>query len=145
VTTASGTVATTDIPELVAEGARSILWNDVVVHGDVTFGFAAPLNVFAVDLRGLGGPGSGTTLSASVDGGGFFDVFVGVSGTLGEIRFLGLIDDAASFGSVTLSNSVGNLVGLDPVRYGTATVVPEPGTGLLVMSGVAGLAARRRN
>jgi len=141
--TASGNVAVTDIPQLIGEGARGIIWNDATVHGDATFSVSSPVNVLAIDLKNLG-QGGPTTLSAQVDGGSFFDVFVNVTGVIGDFRFLGLVDDAGTFSSVTLSNSAVNLVGLDPVRYGNAVVVPEPATASLLVVGLALLGARRR-
>lgn len=139
--TASGNVGVTDIPQLIGEGARGIIWNDVTVHGDATFSVSSPINVLAIDVKNLG-IGGATTLSASVDGGSFFDVFVGATGVIGDFRFLGLVEDAGTFSSVTLSNSVTNLVGLDPVRYGNAVVVPEPATAGLLVAGLALLGAR---
>ena len=142
VNTAAGTVSGTNIPQFVTEGTQTLLWNDVGIHGDITFSFAAPTNAFAIDIKGLGAPG-GTTLSASIDGGSFFDVFVGATGSLADpARFVGFFDDSASFSSVTFSNSALNLVGVDRAQYGN--VVPEPGTAALLLLGFGGLAGLRR-
>lgn len=81
---------------------------------------------------------------STFSGGGTTDWLAPVSGAGG--RFFGIVSDTA-FTSVTitgLSNSEG--FGLDNLRYGTATPVPVPASGLLLggMALLGGWMARRR-
>lgn len=63
----------------------------------------------------------------------------------GGLVFFGFIDNGASISSITYSTRLGDFVGIDDMRFGTAGAVPEPASLSLFGLGLVGLrwAARR--
>ena len=103
--------------------AFGVVWTDGL--GAVTFSASA----------GDGGPLGSITRSGFAD-----DSF---SGTVLEDRFFG-VTSAAGIKSISISNSTGGIE-LDHVQYGTmAAPVPLPAAMWLMLTGLAGLVARRR-
>ena len=144
VSTANANLNGTNTPLFISQGARAIYWNDAAQHGDLSFQLSSPISIFSFDVRNLGAMRGATTLSVSVDGGAFLDVFSNVTGAMGNLRFVGLVEDSGSFSQITLSNSrLGDMVGVDRAQYG---VIPEPATAGLLVAGIAllGVRARRR-
>ena len=67
------------------------------------------------------------------------------SGRGSDRYYFGLVDLAATFTSVTLTNSAENdLVYIDNVSWGKGNVVPEPGILAMLGLGLAGVAVARR-
>lgn len=96
---------------------------------------------------GLSEPSAGSLENPlEIQFGWFFVASPLVESTIGTLRFLATAPGAATIdaGPIAASpfaGSIGDLV----VEFGSTglTVVPEPGTGLLMMLGLAGLSARR--
>lgn len=65
---------------------------------------------------------------------------------LGGVVFFGFIDGGASIASITYDTPLGDYVGIDDVRFGKVSSVPEPATLTLLGFGFAalGFAGRRR-
>lgn len=110
-----------------------------MLAGDLTFTFSTPIQSFGAYI-------SGTQLAFNTIT--FFDGSTQVipvplpSATAGGVTFVGFTDAGQQISSVTIS-SIGDLLGVDDVRFG---VVPEPGTSVLAVIGLVGLIAigRRR-
>lgn len=110
--------------------------------GDLTFTFSTPIQSFGAYI-------GGTQLDYNDiifnDGAGQTVHVPNPSSALGGITFVGFTDAGQSISSVTLT-SIGDILGVDDVRFGLA-IVPEPSSILLAAIGLAalGTVARRRS
>lgn len=70
----------------------------------------------------------------------------GTSGSTGALDFVGITDVGASIASATIfaGNNGFDDIGVDDVRFGPVTAVPEPLTLSIFGAGVVGAAALRR-
>lgn len=95
--------------------------------GDVTFTFATPIQSFGAYI-------SGTQLDFSSmqfnDGVAQVIPIPNPSSAVGGITFVGFTDVGQSISSVTI-NTLGDITGIDDVRYGTT--IPEPSTAISVL------------
>lgn len=108
--------------------------------GDLTFTFATPVHSFGAYISGL---------QLAFNSMNFFDganqsiPLPLPSSTQGGVAFVGFTDAGQSITSVTIS-TIGDLIGVDDVRFGQ---VPEPNSavlGLLTLVGLSLVCARRR-
>ena len=104
-----------------------------------TFTFATPIDSFGAYFTGW--QVLGQTIGYS-GGGGAVTLPMGPADFSGGTRFFGFVDIGASISSITYT-ALGDFVGIDDVRYGSASV-PEPTTLLLLGTGLAVVAYRRR-
>jgi hypothetical protein len=106
--------------------------------GDLTFTFATPVQSFGAYI-------GGTQLdynSVSFTNSNGLQTFAvpNPSAAVGGITFVGFIDAGESISSVTIS-SIGDILGVDDVRFGT---VPEPGTAALATLVLTAVISSRR-
>ncbi len=108
------------------------------VEGTTTYSFATPITAFGLYLTGVqtvfttsftltfnDGTAQSLNLPINVNGGASYFGFT----------------DTASFSSVTITNLSDDAWGMDDVSYSTQSSVPEPGTLVMLGSGLAGLAS----
>ena len=108
-----------------------------MLAGDLTFTFSTPIHSFGAYISGtqlafntiVFNDGSTQTIPVPLP-----------SATSGGVTFVGFTDAGQQISSVTIS-SIGDLLGVDDVRFG---VVPEPGTSALALIAMAGLVAAGR-
>jgi len=110
----------------------------------ITFSFSSPINYFGIDINTFA-PSNGD-YHGDFPGGPFvssyFDPFPGFS----TGQFLGFYSDDTYFSIVNIGANAAYSYNLDTMRYGAGAPVPEPGTMMLLGSGLAGLVGygRRR-
>jgi len=111
-----------------------------MLAGDLTFTFSTPIQSFGAYISGTQLAFNTITFS---DGSSQAIPVPLPSATAGGVTFVGFTDAGQSISAVTIS-SIGDLLGVDDVRFG---VVPEPSTSVLALIALAGLVAigRRRN
>ena len=143
--TANGVTFGSTSVDLVTEGAQAENWQQRA-DGDITFTFAAGINAFGIDITAFGSGGGGAltpnTLEVSVNGGTFFDMFVGHSGGTGNLLFLGLFDNMSTFTTVKFSDTfTADGIGLDRLQYGLVDIsaIPLPATIWLFLTALGGL------
>lgn len=103
-----------------------------MLAGDLTFTFSTPIQSFGAYISGtqlafntiVFNDGSSQTIPVPLP-----------SATSGGVTFVGFTDAGQSISSVTIS-SIGDLLGVDDVRFG---VVPEPETAVLALVALGGL------
>ncbi len=106
--------------------------------GFQTVDYFNPGGVNTTFLNAYSGPsGTGTKLGSFVTDGYNFQS--------GNVYFVGVLSTASDIRSITFTSPGRDNDGIfiDNIEY--ARVVPEPGTGLLVLGGVLGLAVSRRS
>jgi len=99
----------------------------------LTFTFASPIKVFAVDVLDLGTVGA-TNFSMSLSNGSSSTLFTNLSQPTGTVNFAGAID-TAGFTSVTFSATAPN-DGIYFDRLQFTTAVPEPETYGMMLAGL---------
>ena len=112
-------------------------WADAF-GGTLTFTFSTPISAFGAYFTGvqIGG------ISLSFFDGSSQSIAIPNGGS-GGTAFVGFTDSSASISSVTV-NALNDIIGVDDVRYGGGTSVPEPGSILLLRSGLLGAAGMLR-
>jgi hypothetical protein len=116
--------------------------------GSVTFTFATPISFFGAYLGGV--QLDGETINFN-DGSSQSLIYPNPSSSVGGIEFFGFTDAGKSISSIQIqtinpSNSSGDFISVDDVRYQTAAVsgVPEPATLASVTFAIAALGLLRR-
>jgi hypothetical protein len=118
--------------------------------GSVTFAFANPVDAFGFFVNGLQTDIVPQQTIVYVDGSSVTRSINMPSATDGGGAFLGFIDFGQQISSVTF-NATNDILGFDDLRFGRSATnpsdpsssVPEPSTYALLLSGLAGLMARR--
>lgn len=109
--------------------------------GNLTFSFATPVDAFGAYISGVQLDGETITFSD----GSTQVIPIPNPGPTGGLEFLGFTDAGKMISSITANvqlASVGDIVGVDDVRYGVggAAAVPDSGTSVLLFGlGLAGL------
>jgi len=121
-----------------------------VFGGSVTFTFTQPVDAFGFYVNGLQTNLVPQQTIVYVDGSGATQTINFPTATDGGGAFVGFIDFGQLISSVTF-NATNDILGFDDLRFGRSAVdprggspVPEPGTYVLLLTGLAGLAAYRR-
>lgn len=102
--------------------------------GYLTFSFSTPVHSFGAYISGL--QLDFTTIEFS-DGSSQTVPVPNPSSTVGGIAFVGFTDAGLPISAITM-NTIGDVLGVDDVRFG---LVPEPSTSVLALIGLAGLVA----
>ena len=114
--------------------------------GTLTFSFASPIQAF--DTYSSGAQNFTTDTVKFSDGTSqVLDILeAGTSGSTGALDVVGVTDVGASIASATIfaGNNGFDDIGVDDVRFGPVTAVPEPLTLSIFGAGVVGAAALRR-
>jgi hypothetical protein len=140
-----------DFSRLVSDGFYALCFEEYP-SSVVTFTFDSPINYFGIDVNDM----NFGNMSFADDLGNFYsNILVGDFGSSAggpdfqNLQFFG-VSNSNPFSSISLSfsNSDPNLTGtlaFDNLQYGTGTApIPEPGTMLLLGSGLIGLLGARK-
>ena len=113
-----------------------------VLGGNLVFTFSPAIQSFGAYIDGI--QTSAETITFS-DGSAQSIAIPQPSLSNGGVAFVGFTDAGKQISTVTL-NALGDIVGVDDVRYGVSVAVPEPSTFVLAGSGALAmlLAARKR-
>lgn len=133
------------------DGEKYILWDDdpIPSPNSIQFEFDFCINAFALTLSSplnIQDPNWDATLSLSTNGGDLFPDFLQSKLPDGYTQFIGIITDTP-FTELSLIHSgcpSKDTIGFDEVHYGDSTPIPEPGTMLLLGTGLFGLAILRK-
>lgn len=133
---------------VVSEGLRSVQYTSSANDTLVTINFNVPINAFAIDIKDWGTTNSGRLLienSTNSFSEVLGDVVPATHLEIGNLIFFGVIDDDPFSSIRILSNTQGDLIGLDAMLFGQAANVPEPSTLLTSLVAIFGIAWRRRD
>jgi hypothetical protein len=110
--------------------------------GTLTYTFSTPIQSFGAFISGISLDYNDITFT---DSSGPQTVHVpNPSAAFGGITYAGFTDAGESITSVTLT-SIGDIIAMDDVRFGTVDITPEPGSiALLIPIALAALRRRRR-
>ena len=132
---------------VVSEGSLSVQYTSSANDTLVTITFNVPINAFAIDIKDWGTTNSGRLLVEN-NTNSFSEVLGDVDPSthleIGNLIFFGVIDDDPFTSIRILSNTQGDLIGLDAMLFGQAANVPEPSSLLTALVAVFGLAWRRK-
>jgi hypothetical protein len=124
------------------------LLGEVIAGNFLRFDFANPLTAWSIETKGIGDDGRPTTISIYDAGNNLLgSILTSSDATSAEMQFYGFQltgGDLASYVILTNASGFNDVFSIENVRF-ASDAVPEPATLLLLGSGLAAVAARRRN